>query len=52
MGFTWELGLHRFLRRAKVIEHSYGDAVWHNERVLSATLAEVNAAVHERRNAA
>lgn len=52
MGFTWELGLHRFLRRAKVIEHSYGDAAFHNERVLSATLAEVDAAVHERRNAA
>lgn len=52
MGFTWELGLHRFLRRAKVIEHSYGDAAWHNERVLCATLAEVNATVDERRNAA
>lgn len=52
MGFTWELGLHRFLRRAKVLEHSFGDAAWHNERVLSAALAEVNAAAHERRNAA
>ena len=52
MGFTWELGLHRFLRRAKVIEHSFGDAAWHNERVLCATLAEVNAARDERRNAA
>ena len=51
MGFTWELGLHRFLRRAKVIEHSYGDAAWHNERVLCATLAEVYATV-DRRNAA
>lgn len=52
MGFTWELGLHRFLRRAKVIEHSFGDAAWHNERVLSTTLAELNAAAHERRSAA
>ena len=52
MGFTWDLGLHRFLRRAKVIEHSYGDAAWHNERVLSATLAELDAAAHERRDAA
>ena len=52
MGFTWDLGLHRFLRRAKVIEHSYGDAAWHNERVLSATLAELAAAAHERRDAA
>ena len=52
MGFTWELGLHRFLRRAKVIEHSYGDAAWHNERVLSATLADLDAAAHETRYAA
>lgn len=52
MGFTWELGLHRFLRRAKVIEHSFGDAAWHNERVLSATLSELNATADERRNAA
>jgi hypothetical protein len=52
MGFTWDLGLHRFLRRAKVIEHSYGDAAWHNERVLSATLAELTAAAHDRCDAA
>jgi len=38
MGFTWELGLHRFLRRAKVIEHAFGGALWHNERVLTETL--------------
>lgn len=50
MGFTWDLGLHRFLRRAKVTEHSYGDAAFHNERVLNATLAEVSAAADERRN--
>lgn len=39
MGFTWELGLHRFLRRARVLEYGFGDAAWHNERVLSETLA-------------
>jgi alkylation response protein AidB-like acyl-CoA dehydrogenase len=39
MGFTWELGLHRFLRRAKVIEHAYGDQAWHNERIIAQTLA-------------
>ena len=38
MGFTWELGLHRYLRRAKLIEHSFGGALWHNERVVSETL--------------
>lgn len=38
MGFTWELGLHRFLRRAKVIEHGFGSSTWHNERVLVETL--------------
>lgn len=39
MGFTWELGLHRFLRRAKVMEHAFGDHVWHYERVMVETLA-------------
>lgn len=39
MGFTWELGLHRFLRRAKVMEHAFGNHVWHYERVMAATLA-------------
>ncbi len=39
MGFTWELGLHRFLRRARVLEYAFGDQAWHNERVLTETLA-------------
>lgn len=39
MGFTWELGLHRHLRRAKVIEHSFGSTAWHNERLLQESLA-------------
>lgn len=39
MGFTWELGLHRYLRRAKVVEHSFGSTAWHNERLLQETLA-------------
>ena len=43
MGFTWELGLHRFLRRSKVIEHAFGDAAWHNERILAETLVAMNA---------
>lgn len=38
MGFTWELGLHRFLRRAKVMEHAFGNHVWHYERVALLTL--------------
>lgn len=38
MGFTWELGLHRFLRRAKVLEHGFGNHVWHYERVMATTL--------------
>ena len=52
MGFTWELGLHRFLRRSKVIEHAYGDAAWHNERILSATLATINSASGRSQDAA
>lgn len=39
MGFTWELGLHRFLRRAKVMEISAGAPVWHYRRVLREDLA-------------
>jgi alkylation response protein AidB-like acyl-CoA dehydrogenase len=33
MGFTWELGLHRYLRRVKILTHSLGGANWHYERV-------------------
>jgi alkylation response protein AidB-like acyl-CoA dehydrogenase len=40
VGFTWEVDLHLYLRRAKTLEYSYGDASAHRERVLSATLAE------------
>lgn len=38
MGFTWELGLHRYLRRAKLFEHQFGDAVHHREQVVAETL--------------
>jgi alkylation response protein AidB-like acyl-CoA dehydrogenase len=41
IGFTWELGLHLYLRRAKVLEYSYGDAAYHRERVLAGTLTEM-----------
>lgn len=41
IGFTWELGLHFYLCRAKVLEYSYGDAAWHRERVLASALAEL-----------
>jgi acyl-CoA dehydrogenase len=39
IGFTWELGLHRFLRRAKVLDQSFGSQEWHYERVMATTLA-------------
>jgi alkylation response protein AidB-like acyl-CoA dehydrogenase len=41
IGFTWELGLHFYVRRAKILEYAYGDAAYHRERVLAATLAEL-----------
>jgi alkylation response protein AidB-like acyl-CoA dehydrogenase len=41
MGFTWELGLHFFLRRAKMLEYAYGDATFHRRRLLAETLAEL-----------
>lgn len=52
MGFTWELGLHRFLRRAKVIEHGFGSSTWHNERVLVETLQMQNIAASTKLAAA
>jgi alkylation response protein AidB-like acyl-CoA dehydrogenase len=52
MGFTWELGLHRFLRRAKILEHSFGDARFHHERVLAETLAGTHAASDQQLDAA
>ena len=44
MGFTWELGLHYYLRRTKLLEFSYGDAAFHRERVLAATLQSLGIA--------
>ena len=41
MGFTWDLGLHFYLRRAKVLECSYGDSTFHRRRVLCASLSEL-----------
>jgi alkylation response protein AidB-like acyl-CoA dehydrogenase len=52
MGFTWELGLHRFLRRAKVLEHAFGDIAYHNERLLAETLAVKRGEHVGRRDAA
>ncbi|VVT10427.1 acyl-CoA dehydrogenase family protein [Erythrobacter sp. EC-HK427] len=48
MGFTWELGLHRYLRRAQVIEHAVGSRAWHYDRVVTEALAarEVENAAH------
>ena len=52
MGFTWELGLHRYLRRAKIIEHAYGGRGWHYARTLRETLAMRTEVAGARRNAA
>ena len=52
MGFTWELGLHRYLRRAKLIEHAIGTPSWHYDRVLGAALAMRGAAESVSRAAA
>ena len=51
MGFTWELGLHRYLRRAKLLEHQFGDAVFHRERIVAATL-QASGPAAQRRDAA
>ena len=43
VGFTWDLGLHLFLRRVKCEEAAFGDAHWHRERVLAETLRSIAA---------
>lgn len=47
MGFTWELGLHYFLRRVRVIASIFGDGDFHRERVMAATLQAMGPAVVE-----
>lgn len=44
VGFTWDLGLHFFLRRARALEMSWGDVAWHRERVVVETLNELGVA--------
>jgi alkylation response protein AidB-like acyl-CoA dehydrogenase len=38
VGFTWEFDVHLYLKRAKLLEYSFGDATWHRERVASLVL--------------
>jgi alkylation response protein AidB-like acyl-CoA dehydrogenase len=42
MGFTWDQGLHFFLRRTKMLEHGYGDAQYHNGRIVDAAINEIS----------
>jgi alkylation response protein AidB-like acyl-CoA dehydrogenase len=44
IGFTWDLGLHFYLRRAKLLEYSYGDSTYHRERVIREALRELGTA--------
>jgi len=44
IGFTWDLGLHFYLRRVKLLEFLYGDASYHRNRVVSQELREIEAA--------
>jgi len=43
MGFTWDLGLHYYLRRAKLLEYSYGDSAYHRKRVIAEALLDLGA---------
>jgi acyl-CoA dehydrogenase len=38
IGFTWEHDSHFYLKRAKRLEHAYGDASQHRERIATMTL--------------
>ncbi len=33
IGFTWEHDLHLFLKRSQLDQVSFGDAVYHRERI-------------------
>lgn len=43
MGFTWDVVLHYYLRRAKLLEYSFGDASYHRQRVIAEALRELSA---------
>ena len=43
IGFTWEHDLHLFLKRAQLDQWSFGDAVFHRERLASLLRAKVEA---------
>lgn len=43
-GFTWDLGLHLFLRRTRVEQSLWGDASWHRERLMAETVHRMEAA--------
>ncbi|MFD2578907.1 acyl-CoA dehydrogenase family protein [Novosphingobium colocasiae] len=38
MGFTWELALHRYMRRARILEQAFGNSDWHYDRVTEQTV--------------
>ena len=52
MGFTWELGLHHYLRRARIFAATFGNSDFHRERVVAATLKQSAPAVENTRSAA
>lgn len=52
MGFTWELGLHRFLRRSRLLLSSLGSPAWHYARVHDERAAELASGNASRRDAA
>ena len=41
MGFTWDMGLHFYLRRVKVLEQMAGDATDHRRRLFAESVREV-----------
>ena len=42
VGVTWEYDVHLFLKRAKAAQVSFGDSVWHKERVAEIVLGAVD----------
>ena len=41
VGFTWEYDVHLYLKRAKALQHMFGDSAWHKQQLATQLLGAV-----------
>ncbi len=41
VGFTWEYDVHLYLKRAKALQHMFGDSSWHKQKLATQLLGEL-----------